>query len=78
MNHYHYAKLSGEQVAELDNLQQKFNQSGKQVVLLAVEQPCCYAKLDAPALGKLTALEKELSGSGKIALVAYDTEKCCC
>lgn len=77
MNHYHYAKLSGEQVAELDRLQNQFNQSGGQVVLLAVEQPCCYAKLDAPALTKISALEKELSGSGKIALVAYDTEKCC-
>lgn len=78
MNHYHYAQLSGQQVAELDRLQNQFNQNGKQVVLLAVEQPCCYAKLDSSALGKITALEKELSGSGKIALVAYDTEKCCC
>ena len=77
MNHYHYAQLSDNQVAELDRLQKQFNQSGKQVVLLAVEQPCCYAKLDTPALNKITALEKELSGSGKIALVAYDAEKCC-
>lgn len=77
MDHYHYAKLSGEQASELDALQQKFSAGGRQVVLLAVEQPCCYAKLDTPALNKITALEKELSGSGKIALVAYDTAKCC-
>lgn len=79
MNHYHYAQLSGEQVAELDRLQNQFNQSGKQVVLLAVEQPCgCYAKLDSAALNKLTALEKELSGKEKIALVAYAADHCGC
>ena len=78
MNHYHYAQLSDNQVAELNRLQSQFNQSGRQVVLLAVEQPCCYAKLDAPALDKITSLEKELSGKEKIALVAYDTAKCCC
>ena len=79
MNHYHYAQLSDNQVAELDRLQNQFNQSGKQVVLLAVEQPCgCYAKLDSAALNKLTALEKELSGSEKIALVAYAADHCGC
>ena len=78
MNHYHYAQLSDNQVAELNRLQSQFNQSGRQVVLLAVEQPCCYAKLDAPALDKITSLEKELSGKEKIALVAYAAEKCCC
>lgn len=78
MGHYHYAQLSGEQVAELDRLQNQFNQNGRQVVLLAVEQPCCYAKLDPSALNKISALEKELSGRENIALVAYDTAKCCC
>ena len=75
---YHYAKLSGEQAAELDRLQDRFNQDGRQVVLLAVEQPCCYAKLDAPALEKLTALEKELSGKEDVVLVAYAAGKCGC
>ena len=75
---YHYAKLSGEQTAELDRLQSRFCQEGKNVVLLAVEQPSRYAVLDEAALKRITALEQELSGGQEIALVAYDTAQRCC
>jgi hypothetical protein len=68
---YDYAKISDEQLAELNALQAKLSGGGKQVVLLAVEKKFEIAKLTDEELKKINALEKELSKDGReLVLVA--------
>ena len=68
---YDYAKISDEQLAELNALQAKLSGGGKQVVLLAVEKKFEIAQLSDAELAKINALEKELSGNGReVVLVA--------
>ena len=68
---YDYAKISPEEVAELNKLQAKLSGEDKQIVLLAVEKKFEIAQLTAAELEKITALEKELSAGGReVVLVA--------
>ena len=68
---YDYAKISPEEVAELNKLQEKLSGADKQIVLLAVEKKFEIAQLTAAELEKITALEKELSAGGReVVLVA--------
>ena len=68
---YDYAKISPDDVAELNKLQDKLSSADKQIVLLAVEKKFEIAQLTAAELEKITALEKELSGAGReVVLVA--------
>ena len=68
---YEYAKISPEDLAELNKLQEKLSSGDKQVVLLAVEKKFEIAKLSADELAKINALEKELSSDGReVVLVA--------
>ena len=68
---YDYAKISPDEVAELNKLQDKLSTADKQIVLLAVEKKFEIAQLTAAELEKITALEKELSAGGReVVLVA--------
>jgi hypothetical protein len=68
---YEYAKISPEELSELNKLQEKLSGADKQVVLLAVEKKFEIAQLSAEDLAKINALEKELSGNGReVVLVA--------
>lgn len=68
---YDYAKISPEDLAELNKLQDKLSGAGKQVVLLAVEKKFEIAELNPGELEKINALEKELSAGGReVVLVA--------
>ena len=68
---YDYAKISAEDLAELNKLQDKLSSADKQVVLLAVEKKFEIAQLSSAELEKVNALEKELSSAGhEIVLVA--------
>ena len=68
---YDYAKISPDEVAELNKLQDKLSSADKQIVLLAVEKKFEIAQLTAAELEKITALEKELSAGGReVVLVA--------
>lgn len=68
---YDYAKISAEDLAELNKLQTKLSSGDKQVVLLAVEKKFEIAELSAAELEKVNALEKELSSAGReVVLVA--------
>ena len=68
---YEYAKISPEELVELNKLQEKLSGSDKQVVLLAVEKKFEIAQLSSEELAKINALEKELSGDCReIVLVA--------
>ena len=68
---YDYAKISAEDLAEVNKLQEKLSSGGKQVVLLAVEKKFEIAKLSAAELEKVNALEKELSSADReVVLVA--------
>ncbi len=68
---YDYAKISAEDLAELNKLQDKLSTADKQVVLLAVEKKFEIAQLTPEELEKINALEKELSASGReIVLIA--------
>ena len=62
---YDYAKISADELAELNELQAKLSTGDKQVVLLAVEKKFEIAKLTDEELAKINALEKELSGNGR-------------
>lgn len=68
---YEYAKISPEDLAELNKLQEKLSGADKQVVLLAVEKKFEIAQLAPGDLEKINALEKELSRDGReVVLVA--------
>ena len=68
---YDYAKISAEDLAELNKLQDKLSTADKQVVLLAVEKKFEIAQLTPAELEKINALEKELSAGGReIVLIA--------
>ena len=68
---YDYAKISPEDIAELNKLQEKLSGADRQVVLLAVEKKFEIAQLSADELAKINALEKELSADGReVVLVA--------
>ncbi len=68
---YEYAKISPEELAQLDQLQEKLSGSGRQVVLLAVEKKFEIAQLTPEELAKINTLEKELSTDGReVVLVA--------
>ena len=68
---YDYAKISSEELEELNRLQTKLSAGDKQVVLLAMEKQFEIADLTSEELAKINALEKELSAPGReIALVA--------
>ena len=68
---YEYAKISPEDIAELNKLQEKLSCADRQVVLLAVEKKFEIAQLSADELAKINALEKELSADGReVVLVA--------
>ena len=68
---YDYAKISPEEVAELNQLQEQLSGADKHVVLLAVEKKFEIAQLAPGELEKINALEKELSRDGReIVLVA--------
>lgn len=68
---YDYAKISAEDLAELNKLQDKLSSGDQQVVLLAVEKKFEIAELSAAELEKVNALEKELSSAGReVVLVA--------
>lgn len=68
---YDYAKISAEDLAELNKLQDKLSAADKQVVLLAVEKKFEIAQLTPEELEKINALEKELSAGGReIVLIA--------
>ena len=68
---YDYAKISADELAELNELQAKLSTGDKQVVLLAVEKKFEIAKLTDEELAKINALEKELSKDGReLVLVA--------
>ena len=62
---YEYAKITDEELKELNELQVKLSTGDKQVVLLAVEKKFEIAKLTDEELAKINALEKELSGNGR-------------
>jgi len=68
---YDYAKISPDELEELNRLQAKLSNGDKQVVLLAMEKQFEIAALTSEELAKINALEKELSAPGReIALVA--------
>ena len=68
---YDYAKISAEDLAELNKLQDKLSSADKQVVLLAVEKKFEIAQLTPAELDEINALEKKLSANGReIVLVA--------
>ncbi len=68
---YDYAKISPEDLVELNKLQEKLSDADRQVVLLAVEKKFEIAQLSPEELAKINALEKELSTGGReVVLVA--------
>ena len=68
---YEYAKISPEDLAQLNELQAKLSGADRQVVLLAVEKKFEIAQLNPDELAKINALEKELSTGGReVVLVA--------
>ena len=68
---YDYAKISAEDLEELNKLQDKLSGADKQVVLLAVEKKFEIARLTDGELEQINALEKALSKDGReVVLVA--------
>lgn len=73
---YDFANISANQIDELNELQKKFSQEGKEIVLIAFEKKFVVADVTEAELDKIHSLEKELSTEDKeMVLIAFSKEK---